>query len=119
MNIGLILGIALLASIGGNVFLFNAVGEAREKIGVIDSARKESVGLAETCSESVTSLRIEGDERRKRAQASIDAAHKAAEAARARAGGERTRAPAVPGNACASAQVENREWLQRRQGVKP
>lgn len=119
MNIGTVFGLLLVLSTLGNVFLFGEVGDSREAVVLAQERQRVAEGLASTCSTSVTSLRIEGDERRKRAQASIEAARKEADAAKMRAGGERSRAPAVPGNACASAQVENREWLQRRQGVKP
>lgn len=116
MNLIAILAVLLVASLGGNAFLFDAVGEARLEVTLANERRRDAVDAAELCSDSVNSLRIEGDERRKRGQAAIDAARKAAGAANSRADRERRRAQAVPGDACASAQVETREWLQQRQG---
>lgn len=116
MNAIVIMGVLLVASLGGNAFLWDALGDSQQEVAVANERRKAATEAAKTCSDSVNSLRIEGDERRKRAQAAIEAARKAAGAANARANGERTRKPAVPGDACASAQIENREWLQKRQG---
>jgi hypothetical protein len=116
MNLIMILGVLLVASLGGNAFLFDAVGEAREQVTLANERRRDAVDAAELCSASVDSLRIEGDERRKRGQAAVDAARKAASVANSRADRERNRLQAVPGDACASAQVETREWLLQRQG---
>ena len=118
MNLIMILGVLRVASLGGNAFLFDAVGEAREQVTLANERRRDAVDAAKLCSDSVDSLRIEGDERRKRAQAAVDAARKAASVANSRADRERNRLQAVPGDACASAQVETREWLLQRQIAK-
>ena len=116
MNLIAILAVLLVASLGGNALLFDAVGEARREVTMANERRRDAVDAAQLCSDSVDSLRIEGDERRKRGQAAVETARKAASAANSRADFERRRAQAVPGDACASAQVETREWLLKRQG---
>lgn len=103
--------VALLASLGLNVLLFDNWQDAREEV-------KQASAAAKSCSDSVAALRTASEKQAEQAQADIDAAMLRAKDAEARATYELRRKPAVPGNACASAQVETREWLERRRSEK-
>lgn len=112
LNVGL--GVLLVASIAGNALLFNALGEARDRATRADAGRRTAVGAAQTCSNYVGKLSRDAKNRAEAAKPLIAAAAANATEANRRADAEVTRAPAVPGDACASAEAENREWLQKR-----
>ena len=111
-----VLGMALLASAAINALQFSTIGELREKVGTMDNARATAVSAAETCSASVQNLAKAADRQKAAHQAALAAARQAGVKAGARAAAERNRKQAVPGDACASAQVETDEWLRERQG---
>lgn len=108
------LGVALLASIAGNALLFDAFVEAREGAAKIEQARKSAMDAAESCGAAVIKLQEAATKQANDAKAAIEAAQRFAGEQRRAAELERRRRQAVPGNACASAEVETREWLQRR-----
>lgn len=108
------IGVLLAASLAGNAFLFDALGESREEATRADAGRLTAAAAAQSCSNYVGKLSADAKTQADQAQAAIDAAKEEARKANLRAGGERNRTQAVPGNACASAQVETREWLQNR-----
>lgn len=110
------LGVALAMSLAANALQFSTVGELREKVGATDNARATAVSAAATCSASVQNLAKASAELKATHQAALDAARAAGVTAGRRAESERYRKQAVPGDACASAQVETDEWLRERQG---
>lgn len=110
------LGLALFMSLAANALQFSTIGELREKVGRMDNARATAVSAAETCSASVQNLAKASAEQKAAHQAQLKAARAAGVSAGRLAERERNRKQAVPGDACASAQVETDEWLRERQG---
>ncbi len=108
-------GVVLAISLSGNAYLFNTLGQARERAARADAGRITAVAVAQTCSNYVQKLTADGARRAAEAKPLIEAAAAGAAEANRKADGEATRAPAVPGDACASAEAETREWLLRRQ----
>ena len=111
------LGVLLAVSVAGNALLASAYMETREKAALTERARKTAADAAGACSAGVKGLQDAGKQQAEAHAKALDAAREAGRQAGLKAGKERFRQPAVPGDACASATVETREWLQRRQGV--
>lgn len=109
------LGVALFISGAMNALQFSTIGELREKAGAMNTARATAVSAAETCSASVQNLAKASAEQKAAHQAALAAARSAGVTAGKLAERERWRKQAVPGDACASAQVETDEWLRKRQ----
>jgi hypothetical protein len=112
----LVIGLAgaLALSVLGNGVLTRAYLGARD-------ARTEAVGVATTanaaaknCAEGVEALRSAGEKRAKEAEGERDAAQQRAKLAEGRGRSIIAKAQAVPGNACASAQVQIDDWLSNR-----
>lgn len=108
------IGVLLATSVAGNAFLFSAYGEARDRAARADTGRKTAVNAAQTCSNYVGKLTEDAARRKADAALQIDAAAAGAADANSKADAELIRAPAVPNDVCASAETENREWLERR-----
>lgn len=108
------LGVLLAASVAGNALLFDALGDARDRATRADAGRRTAVSAAQTCSNYVGKLSRDAKSRAEAGKPLIEAAAASATEANRRADAEVARAPAVPGDACASAEAENREWLQKR-----
>lgn len=117
-QIAAILGLLLVVSVAGNALLFDAIGEARARVARVEEARASAIDAAQACGASVRQLQEVVQRQQIEAKAVIDAAQKFAGQQRKVAEAERRRAQAVPGNACASAEVETREWLQRRRAAQ-
>ena len=113
-----LLGIGLAVLMTANAILVGEVLGQREKIGQLDAQRSQAVSAATECSRSVEKMTSEAENQAVAASKAIAAAQGRARAAEARARGELTRVQAVPGDSCASAQVETREWLEKRRAVK-
>lgn len=111
------IGVLLVTSMAGNAFLFSALGETRERAAKSEVGRQTAVGAAQTCSNYVGKLGKDAEARAANAKPLIEAANSAAKVANTQADAEVQRAPAVPGDACASAEAETREWLQRRRAT--
>jgi hypothetical protein len=69
---------------------------------------------AKACSDGVAQLREQIVAQRNAHAAQLAAARAQAQRKLQQAAAERSRVQAVPGDVCASAAVETREWLQRR-----
>lgn len=110
------LAIVLMISLGANALQWSAYQTQRDKATAAIEQRDAAAGAAQACSAATDELRTQAERQAAQAQAAIDKARKEARSANARADAERNRRPAVPGDACASAQVETREWLERRKG---
>ena len=110
--------VLLVTSMAANAFLFNALGEARDRATLADSGRRTAVQAAQSCSYYVGKLGDDAKKRAENAKPLIEAAQVAADKANREADAEIQRAPAVPGDACASAEAETREWLQKRREVQ-
>jgi biopolymer transport protein ExbB/TolQ len=113
------LGVALLASVAGNALLVSSMNELRETAGQLEQARGQAMAAAQSCGDAVEKLMESSKRQRDSAEAAIEAARKEGLQAGIKAGRERNRPQAVPGNACESAEVETREWLLRRREVTP
>lgn len=111
-----VLGVLLAVSLAGNALVGKAYLEQRDRAGLAERARDTAASAAGACSRGVVQMREAGQQQAKAAEADIAAARAEGVKAGERAAGERHRPQAVPGNACASAQVETDDWLKRRQG---
>lgn len=87
--------------------------EAAAAVGERDQAR----GAATACSDATEELRRLADKSLKEGATARAASRDAAKKLASRADDELTRTPAVPGDACASAAQENREWLEKRRAA--
>lgn len=105
---------ALTLSLGANVWLASQYLEARDETSRMDERRAGAQAVATACSEGVEKLAQAQDNHSKAVMAAIERARLEASKAYGKANVERNRPQAVPGDACASAQVETREWLERR-----
>lgn len=106
--------VVLAISLAGNAYLFDALGNAQERAGHAESGRRTAVAAAQSCSFYVGKLTDDAKLRAAEAAPLIEAAAVGADEANRKADAEMQRAPAVPGNACASAEAETREWLRSR-----
>ena len=111
--------VLLGVSAAGNALLASAYMETREKAALTERARKTAADAAGACSAGVKRMQDAGKQQADAHAAELEKAREAGRQAGLKAAGERNRPQAVPGDACASAAVETREWLQRRQGGKP
>ncbi len=110
--------IVMAISLAGNLWLSFKVGSQRQEIGRLTEAEGSAKDAAKACSDGVIALREKSEAQAKAAQAAIKAARQAAVDAGRRADSERSRPQAVPGDECASAAVESREWLRERRGLQ-
>lgn len=108
------MGVALVASLIVNAWQVSVYLGQRDRVATVIEQRDTAQAAAMQCSQATDKLRDEAEAQAKAAQAAIDKARKEARSANARADAERNRRQAVPGDACASAQAETREWLERR-----
>lgn len=111
-----VLGVLLAVSVAGNALVGNAYLEQRDRANLAERARDTAASAAGACSRGVVQMREAGQRQKQDADAQIAAARAAGKEAGQRAAWERFRQQAVPGDACASAQVETDDWLKRRQG---
>ncbi|MGD9599911.1 MAG: hypothetical protein AB7P94_16735 [Steroidobacteraceae bacterium] len=114
MNVALVTGLLLMASLAGNGVLWVALDREQKETVRAREAFGTAMAAATTCDRAVIELQNTARQQAEIAAARIDRARTEARSANERAELERRRTPAVPGNACASAETENREWLQRR-----
>lgn len=112
-----VLGVLLTVSVAGNALVGKAYLEVRDRASLAERARDTAASAAGACSRGVLLTREAGQKQAKDAEAQIASARAAGMEAGRRAASERFRKQAVPGDACASAQVETDDWLKRRQGV--
>lgn len=108
------LGAALAVSVTGNLWLFDSWQDAEADAVRATEQRDQANTAAKACSDGVGKLRDAGEAQHKAAMAAIEQARIEARKAYGAADAERNRPQAVPGDACASADVETREWLERR-----
>ena len=108
------LAIALLASLIGNAWLFSTVTAQSEEIGQAQEQAENAKGAAMACTEAVGELERRAAKQAKAAREALRAADDSAKQSGQRADAERSRPQAVPGDACASAEVETRDWLAGR-----
>ncbi len=109
-----VLGLLLATSAAGNAYLGHLYLAKRDEAIKLAEQRDAAKDAAKACSDGVNKLRTDQEAQHKAAMAAIAAARKEAQKAYGAADAERNREQAVPGDACASAAVETREWLQRR-----
>lgn len=112
------LGLLLATSAAGNAYLGQMYLAKRDEAIKLGDRLEQAQTAAKACSDGVDKLRTDQEAQHKAAMAAIAAARKEAQKAYGAADAERTREQAVPGDACASAEVETREWLQRRRAAK-
>lgn len=114
MNPLLIVGVLLMASLAGNGLLFVQLDREQKETVRAREALGTAMAAARTCDQAVAALQDAARAQAEIAARQIERARTEAMTANQRAEAERRRPPAVPGNTCASAETENREWLQRR-----
>lgn len=114
MNPLLIVGALLMASLAGNGVLMVRLDSQTKATIRAQEALGTAMTAARTCDKAVAQLQDAARAQAELAARQIDRARTEAITANQRAEAERRRPPAVPGNACASAEAENRDWLQRR-----
>jgi len=110
--------LAMAISLAGNIWLAWTAGVQREEIGRLKEAADGARDAAKACSDGVIQMKDKAEAQAKVAEAAIKAARQAATDAGRRADAERSRPQAVPGDECASAAVESREWLRNRRGAQ-
>lgn len=113
--------LALLVSLLGNVLLTraylsqrDAATAARASVGEVTQQRDGARDLAAACSDAVDDLRELADRRKQEGQAARASAATQARAHEQRADEILAAPPAVPSDACASAQRRVDSWLQGR-----
>ena len=113
--------LALLASLLGNALLARAyLGQrdaattARASVGEITQQRDGARDLAAACSDAVDDLRELADQRKREGEAARTSAAAQARKHEQRADEVLAAPPAVPGDACASAQHRVDSWLRGR-----
>lgn len=109
-----LLGISLL----GNAVLLGQWRQAEDAAIRAEEGRANANAAAQTCGEAVKQLQVAAEQQARAAQAAIEDAQRAAAQQRRIADRERRRTQAVPGDSCASAAVETREWLERRRAAE-
>jgi hypothetical protein len=114
MNLFGILGIGLAASLAINALQFFWISSLRKDIAVQQARTVMAQDTAKACSAAFDDLRAAAARQAKQSAAAIEQANRQALDANRRADRERNRLQAVPGDSCASAEVETREWLQIR-----
>lgn len=112
-----VLGLLLATSAAGNAYLGQMYLAKRDEAIKLAEQRDAAKDVAQACSDGVDKLRADLEVQHKAAMAAMEKARLAALKAYGAADAERNRKQAVPGDACASAEVETREWLQRRRAA--
>jgi hypothetical protein len=112
------LAVALAVSLGANAVTGWAYLGARDDRAKAEVEAKNSAGLAKACSDGVESLRAAAERRATLAETAMRAATAAQKVAEGKAQGLLSKAPTVPGNACASAQAQVDDWLATRKAPK-
>jgi hypothetical protein len=108
------LAVLLAVSVMGNLALGFAWNNARGELADVRNARDEARGAASACSDATDDLRALADEREAKARKVQEAARQTALAHEAMAHQILSTPAAVPGDACASAQVRVDRWLEGR-----
>lgn len=114
MNPTIILGVALAVSVAVNGLQFNTILGLREDAGKMEQQRDTANAAALACTRSVDDMREKASQQAKEAAKEVDEAEGRAKAAERRARANLSAPQAVPGDACASAHVETRRWLEER-----
>lgn len=94
------------------------LSERDKTIGQMSANFDQMTALADECTKTVEEFERLAEQQTAQAREAIEKARADGVAAGRRADTQRFRAPAVPGDACASAQQENREWLEGRKGAQ-
>ncbi|MDP2018978.1 hypothetical protein [Hydrogenophaga sp.] len=108
------LGVLLAVSTAGNALLGHMLLEARETASAAESQRDGAQETARLCSEGTAKIMEAVRVEREVHKTELEQARAARQGKQGNAQHEIYRPPAVAGDDCASALVENREWLQRR-----
>lgn len=114
MNPTTLLAVLLGLSVLGNVATTTAYLGKRDEAVSLAQQRDNANASALACSKSVDRYRESAENRAQEAEKRAAAATALAKALEARGDAELTRAPAVPGDPCKSAQVETDEWVKKR-----
>lgn len=109
-----ILGLLFALSMAANTLQWKMYTSALKREGAIAVERDSARAAAIACSEGTARLKAETEARMKKAEAAARAAREAARAADRRALAILQHKPAVPGDACASADVLNKQMLKER-----
>ena len=118
MNALIAVLIALGLSLAGNAFLWNSRDNAIEKAAEHKSAFERAAQAAKECSDGVTAIQEKAAERVKAAMTAIAAAQKRADKSEAKAQTILGTQPAVPSDACKSAELLNQSQIAARRAAK-
>jgi membrane protein involved in colicin uptake len=108
------LGLALAASMLGNVAAVDAYLHARDDKTTALADLRQVKSAAQACSEATNRLKADADAREEAAKRARDEALGVARLAQENASKLMSKPPAVPGNDCASAKVQINDWLGKR-----
>lgn len=114
----LVLGVLLALSVAANGILGQQWLGARDDAAKAGEVAAQQRNAAQACSDGVESLRAAAEQRASEAETERNAALKLAQAAQGRAQDLLGRQPRVPGDTCASAQVQIDDWLSTRRLFK-
>lgn len=114
MSLTGIVSAILAISLAVNATLAWRVADLREDLEVANFKTMAATSTAKACSAAVADMHFSAERQAAAAAVLIGEAKRQADNANKRANAERNRPPAVPGDTCASAEIETREWLERR-----
>lgn len=106
--------IVLAISLAANAVWFYAYLGQRDTATVAKTEKQQTVAVATKCSEGTEQLAAKAEQRRQQAAPKVQAARQKAVEHEKRALQILATPPAVPGNACASAQAELDSWWAER-----
>lgn len=109
-----VLSILLAISVGLNLWFGSAYLGQRDTATVAKVEQRQAVGVALDCSEGTDSLDRKAKQRHQDAAPKVQAAQQQAQQHNREADRILATSPAVPGNACASAQAELDAWWETR-----
>lgn len=110
----IVIGTILALSLAGNAWLGRAWLGQRDKATVAVVEERQAVGVALECSKGTEKLDAAADQRHAAAAPLIATAKDKAKDLDRQADQIMTTPPAVPGNACASAQAQLDDWWEKR-----
>jgi len=104
----------MAASLGGNWWLYDQLGDARTKLGEAQADKRNAEIAAQTCSDSVTKLQAAAELQAKVAEPKIEIAKVSEQAHATKAQIIFRTRPALPNDGCKSSAMLAREWVKSR-----
>lgn len=114
MNILIGLGVALLISLGSNLWLIDSRGDALTKVTVLETDLRNARALEKQCSDSVDALEKEAKAAKVANARALAAARKASEGRQATGQQTLSTGRSVPADECASTEALIDGWFMQR-----